>query len=150
MNARPVVRGPVATLALALAGLLAACGSAEPAPATGGAPSEAPVSGPGDPTPVIAETSGPGIVITAQAIEFGPQAVTVPAGAPFTLVLDNRDDGMPHNIAVKGMDGTMIAKGEIVTGPARTELVVAPLLAGSYAFTCEVHPNMTGTITVTP
>lgn len=151
MNARRAVQGRFVIVALAAAGLLAGCGPAEPAPATGGAPGEAPAApGPGDPTPVIAETSGPGIVITAQDVAFQPQAVTVPAGVPFTLVLDNRDNGIPHNLAVRGQDGSVIAKGEIVTGPARADLVVTPLVAGSYGFVCEVHPNMTGTITVTP
>jgi plastocyanin len=69
---------------------------------------------------------------------------------PFTLILDNRDNGVPHNIAVKGQDGTVIAKSEVVAGPTRAGLVVPPLVAGTYPFSCEVHPNMTGTITVTP
>ena len=138
-------------LVLAAAGVLAACSSAAPAPATAEASGTGPaVPGPGDPTPVAGQAAGPGIVITARDISFEPVAVTATAGVPFTLVMDNRDDGIPHGIAVKGMDGTAIAKGEIVTGPARTELAVAPLVAGAYQFTCVVHPNMVGTITVTP
>lgn len=155
MHVHPVIRGLAAILVLVTSGVLAGCGPAEPAPATTAGSAEAPVGvssapGPGDPTPVAGASAGPGVTVIAQDIAFQPQAVTVTAGVPFTLILDNRDDGIPHNVAVKGQDGTTIAKSEIVTGPARTALVMAPLTAGSYAFTCEVHPNMTGTITVTP
>ena len=37
-----------------------------------------------------------------------------------------------------------------MTGPATTEVRFGPLVPGSYQFMCTVHPNMLGTLTVTP
>jgi plastocyanin len=37
--------------------------------------------------------------------------------------------------------------GEIVTGPKQIVYNVPALPAGSYYFSCQVHPNMHGTIT---
>ena len=39
-------------------------------------------------------------------------------------------------------------KGDIVTGPTTVTYDVPALPAGTYTFTCTVHPNMTGTLTV--
>ena len=41
-----------------------------------------------------------------------------------------------------------VFKGEIFNGPAKKDYQVPALKAGSYPFTCSVHPNMTGTLTV--
>jgi plastocyanin len=37
-----------------------------------------------------------------------------------------------------------------VSGPATTEVRFGPLAPARYQFTCEVHPNMLGTLIVTP
>ena len=37
-----------------------------------------------------------------------------------------------------------------MTGPATTEVRFGPLAPGDYQFMCTVHPNMLGTLTVTP
>ena len=87
--------------------------------------------------------------ITARNLEFEQTTVAMKAGVPLRLVLQNEDAGIPHNILVRG-GGTDIGKTEIVTGIARTELSFGPLPPGEYAFLCEVHPNMAGTITVAP
>ena len=86
--------------------------------------------------------------ITARNVEFEPTSVAMEAGVPLRLVLQNDDAGVPHNILVRG-GGTDIGKTEIVTGIARTELSFGPLPPGEYEFTCEIHPNMAGTITIT-
>ena len=84
-------------------------------------------------------------VIVAKDIAFSPTEVSVPAGEPVTIVLDNQEDA-PHNIAIKDSTGADVYKGEIVTKTQVTYEIPA-LTAGSYPFICEVHPNMTGTIT---
>jgi plastocyanin len=85
------------------------------------------------------------IVVVAKDIAFSPTEVAVPAGEPVTIVLDNQEDA-PHNIAIKDSTGADVFKGEIVTKKPVTYQIPA-LRAGSYPFICEVHPNMTGTIT---
>jgi len=85
--------------------------------------------------------------IAARNIAFEPTTVAMQAGVPLRLVLENDDAGVPHNVLVRG-GGADIAKSEIVTGVARTEVSFGPLPAGEYTFVCEVHPNMTGTLTV--
>ena len=86
--------------------------------------------------------------IRAQNIAFEPTAITLRAGVPVTITLDNADT-VPHGLQI--MQGaTQLATSEIITGPARTTVEVPPLDPGGYEFSCPVHPNMTGTIAVEP
>jgi len=85
--------------------------------------------------------------ITAQDVEFDMDTITVPAGANVTMAFDNRDEGVPHNVAVY-TDPSMaeeIFVGEIITGPAEiTYTFTAPEEPGTYYFQCDVHPSMNG------
>jgi plastocyanin len=141
-------------LAIAIVAL-AACGST-PAATASAAPSAA-GGQPAGPTPVeptpVAGTGGDvpaegQATVVAQNIAFEPAQVAVAADVPQALILDNRDQGTPHGIAVTGPDGSSIAKSEIITGPGQVELRFGPLAAGIYSFVCPVHPNMTGMIKV--
>lgn len=122
------------SIGLFLVLVVAGCGSA-PSPSPG---------------PVI----GPGVRIDLVAvnIEFQPGAVAIPAGTDFVVHLDNRDAGVPHNVALLADANftTTLAKGEIVTGPAVVDLAIAGLIPGSYRLMCEVHPNMLVDLTVEP
>ncbi len=134
-------------VALAASAALGGCGgSGLSTPPPVAAPSGAVATGV-DPTPVGGVTEGPGVVVTAQNLEFQPQVVTVPANVPLTLVLDNRDQGIPHDIQVSDANGNVIVKSEIITGPQRLQIALPALAPGVYPFMCVVHPNMTGTIT---
>lgn len=115
----------------ALAIVTAACSGATAAPAT-----DAP-----DPS----SPAGDSIVIVARDMQFQTTSVTVKAGTPVTIVLDNQD-GAPHNIAIKDVSGADVFKGEIVTNTKVSNAIPA-LPAGTYPFLCEVHPDMKGTIT---
>jgi plastocyanin len=148
-----IARALAVVLCLAAAGTIAACGSAAPteAPAVAAPPTIAPVI----PTPVGGGTqppegSGLPVVVVAQNIAFAPGKIGVPANVPFTLVLDNRDAGVPHSIEVKTGSGTTIVKSEVVAGPARLEVSMPALAPGDYPFNCMVHPNMTGAIIAQP
>lgn len=113
----------IASLMALLAGGLAACGAqATPAP-----------GGPGDPV----------ITIAAVAIAFEGGDIVVPAEQAFTIRLDNRDDGIPHGLAIMGGPGlaTEVVASTIVVGPVEIDLdVPTGLVAGAYQLICPVHP----------
>jgi plastocyanin len=118
------------------------------APATSAGPaSSGTVSAAPGPTGSSAAT-GAVLHISAQNIEFDTDHLDAPAGQPFVLQFDNKDPGVPHNVEIKNTNGTSVFKGEIITGPATAMYDVPALAPGSYMFVCDVHPNMTGTLTV--
>ncbi len=55
---------------------------------------------------------------------------------------------MPHNILIKDSAGVEVFKGEIFNGTAIKTYDIPALKAGDYPFSCSVHPNMTGTLTI--
>jgi plastocyanin len=126
--------------AVALAGLAAmtvACSSggsgSTPAPtAASSADTSAPASG--------------GTTVVAKDIAYQPTSLSIPANTATTITFDNQD-AAPHNIAIKDASGAQVFKGEIVT-QQKIDYNVNALPAGAYQFWCEVHPNMTGTLTV--
>lgn len=110
------------------------------------------------PTPSPSPSPGPAtepdvrIDLVAAGIAFQPGAVAVPSGTDFVVRLDNRDEGVPHNVALLADANfrTTLAKGEIVTGPAVVDLAIGGLIPGRYRLMCEVHPNMLVDLTVDP
>ena len=104
------------------------------------------------PSPAPATEPDVRIDLIAEAIAFQPGAVAIPAGRDFVVRLDNRDAGVPHNVALlaDANFSTTLAKGEIVTGPAVVDLAIAGLIPGRYRLMCEVHPNMLVDLTVQP
>lgn len=115
--------------------------SATPPPTPSGAPAPS-----GEPGP-SAGPAGPPVAISALNIAFDQTALTVTAGAPFPMLFDNKDNGVPHNVEIKDAGGASVYQGEIFNGPAQKTYDVPALTAGSYTFICTVHPNMTGTLT---
>ncbi|MGZ6269565.1 MAG: cytochrome c oxidase subunit II, partial [Candidatus Limnocylindrales bacterium] len=117
---------------------------ATPAPSAAGSPaasgSPAAAAGGGQ--------AGQTVDLAASNIAFDKQSLTAPANTPFTLVFDNRDAGIPHNVQIKDASGASKFKGDLVTGPAKASYSVPALPAGSYTFVCDVHTSMTGTLTV--
>lgn len=87
------------------------------------------------------------VAIAAENYAFSMEAITVPAGAEVTVNFDNRDDGVPHNVAVytDSLAATAIFVGDIITGPDQvTYTFTAPETPGTYFFRCDVHPSMNG------
>jgi plastocyanin len=105
-------------------------------PAPSAAPSASPVA------------NGATLHIAAQNIEFDTNQLNAPAGQAFTLEFENNDPGIPHNVEIKDASGASRFKGQIVTGPMKVTYQIPALEAGTYMFVCDVHPNMTGTLTV--
>ena len=96
-------------------------------------------------SPAASAGAGDAIVVVAKDLEFSPTSITAPADVAFQIVLDNQE-AAPHNIAIKDAAGAEVFKGEIVSQTQVTNDIPA-LTAGSYTFWCEVHPDMTGTLT---
>ena len=91
------------------------------------------------------------VAIAAENFGFSTETITVPAGAEVTIEFDNRDDGVPHNVAVytDSSAADAIFVGEVVTGPTRTTYTLtAPETPGNYFFRCDVHPSMHGAFIV--
>jgi plastocyanin len=85
----------------------------------------------------------PDVVIVAEDMAFDPDEVRVAADEPVTVVIDNRDDGVNHNIHVE--DAPEPNRTSLELGESQQALTVT-LPAGEYGFVCDIHPNMTGTM----
>jgi plastocyanin len=96
----------------------------------------------------------PSVTIVAEGVQFTTTQVTVPANEAFEIEFDNKDVGTEHNVHIgERPEPPPVAEpghfdGALVTGPAVFHYEVEPLPPGEFGFLCDVHPTMTGTITV--
>lgn len=88
-------------------------------------------------SPAAAPAPGEPAVITISAFAFS--AVTVEPGATVTVL---NQDTVPHTVTAD--DGTF----DVFVEPGAEATFVAPSTAGTHPFTCQVHPSMTGVLTV--
>lgn len=102
------------------------------------------------PTPRPSGEAGVTLEVSALNVAFEQASLTAPAGTPFQIAFDNKDAGVPHNVAIHrdSPTGEEVFKGAIINGPAKQTYDAPALDAGTYAFICTVHPSMTGTLTV--
>ena len=136
-----------AALSLVLA---AACTSADAGWTYAPAPSKAPApSGSGSASAEPSGSANPNlVVISASGIKYEQTTVTAPANTPFQIQFENKDAGVPHNVALHlgGATGAELFKGAIFNGIETRTYDVPALDAGAYAFVCTVHPTMIGTL----
>ena len=166
-------RAPIAVIAL-LSLLFVVVGGTQAGilPPTFGAASPAPSGDGGSPAPSGDASAAPSancdttgalsanagaasdvtVAIVAEGVKYTAASVEAPADAPFSMSFENRDAGIPHNVAIHvggpGCVGAELWKGAIFAGVATQTYDVPALAAGSYVFVCTVHPNMVGTLTV--
>jgi nitrite reductase (NO-forming) len=118
---------------------------------TAATPTPAPSpSGSGGGTAACAPT-GAHLKISAMNAAFDTDCLAAPAGQPFTIVFDNMDPGIPHNVSIytDSSASTNLFKGDLVTGPKTVTYKVSALKPGTYYFRCDVHPTtMFGTFVV--
>jgi plastocyanin len=96
----------------------------------------------------VALPGGLVVEVTAQGLQFDTSALTAPASQAFTLVFNNNDPGVPHNVAIytDSSASTSLFVGKVFNGTATMDDQVPALPAGSYFFRCDVHPQMNGTL----
>jgi plastocyanin len=82
---------------------------------------------------------GPGIVSIANFL-FGPEQVSVAAGAPITWL---NTDGSPHQVTIRG--GKPQRTAVLLKGQSASLSITEP---GTYEYICGLHPNMKGKIEV--
>lgn len=102
----------------------------------------------GEPSTTVVEVAAP---VGSSATGFDPTELTAPANTPFSLVFDNQDTGVLHNVVINDPSGAPVAIGDTTpfTGPEERTYDVPSLAAGAYPFLCQVHPTtMTGTLTI--
>ena len=108
----------------------------------------------GAPTASI-DPNAPTVTVTAPVgaatAGFQPTTLTAKADTALTLIFDNQDNQAPHNVVIEDANKTAVAMGDTTffTGPAKKSYAVPALKAGSYIFTCQVHPStMKGTLEI--
>ncbi|HZD79343.1 MAG TPA: multicopper oxidase domain-containing protein [Actinomycetota bacterium] len=101
-------------------------------------------------TAAACEPKGTKLQIAAEGMAFDTDCLAAPAGRRFTIAFDNRDEGVPHNLAIytDADAGTALFVGDVITGPKATTYRVPGLDPGTYFFRCDVHPQMNGTFVV--
>jgi plastocyanin len=101
-----------------------------------------------------AQTAKPSIdpnalTISARDLKFSTSTLSAPASKPFQIAFDNQD-GAPHNVAIyrDSSASEKVFGSDPFSGPAAVRYDVPPLAPGSYFFRCDVHPAMSGQLTV--
>jgi mono/diheme cytochrome c family protein/plastocyanin len=88
------------------------------------------------------------VTVTAQSIKFNPTELNVVADKEFVLSFDNQDKAVPHDVQIKGQDGSVVFKTDVFPGVEKRDYTAPKLGAGTYEFFCSIHPQtMTGTLT---
>jgi plastocyanin len=121
---------------LACAAALAGCGGSGSSPAASAAAS---ASAPSEAATSEAPVAGGGDAVTIQNFAFGPASLSVATG---TTVTWTNNDTAPHTATADdgSFDSKSIAPGATFSQAFDT--------AGTFAYHCSIHPNMTATIEV--
>lgn len=117
---------------------LAGCGSSsDPAPTASAAPAATTQAAA---APAAAEAAAKTAAVTIKDFEYGPAEVTVATGG--TVSFKNLDTAN-HTVTLDA--GAMKSLGNQRTGVKRSMRFAK---AGTYAYHCDFHPNMHGTVVV--
>ncbi|HWC13113.1 MAG TPA: cupredoxin domain-containing protein [Actinomycetota bacterium] len=87
--------------------------------------------------------------LTAANVAFERNELVLPANEETTLHFVN-EDSAPHNVAIYTDDSATedLFVGRTIDGGSETDYEIPGLEPGEYFFRCDVHPTMTGTVTV--
>jgi plastocyanin len=84
-------------------------------------------------TPALAADAPPEIALTIEKNRFSPEEVRVKAGAPFVLVIANKDSGAEE------FESKDLRVEKIIPGGKTVRLRMPALKAGTYKFFGEYH-----------
>ena len=104
----------------------------------------------GSANPTTQPSAGPdALSIEARGLAFSTTSLTAPADKPFQIVFDNQEAAI-HNVAIyrNATAAEKVFGEDPFSGPAVVVYEVPALRAGTYFFRCDVHPDMSGSLTV--
>jgi plastocyanin len=99
---------------------------------------------PNAPLPDETVTSSDVIPVAIKGFVYIPETVTLPAGSSVAWM---NQDNAPHTSTGIGDAVAALDSGAIVFGQTFTQAFETP---GTYPYYCVYHPNMLGTVVVTP
>jgi plastocyanin len=86
------------------------------------------------------------VTVVGKNVAFSPSKIgPIKVNEEVEIVFDNQDANVPHNIHFAA---PIDEKTDVKTGPAKDTLKFKVAKAGTYDFTCDVHPTMKGELTV--
>lgn len=97
-----------------------------------------------------AHAEGEAVEISADNLMFDTDHLELHANTEVTISFEN-EESQPHNVAIYTDDTATeeIFVGDIITGPGTTiEYHFTSPPPGTYFFRCDIHPAMSGTVTV--
>lgn len=89
--------------------------------------------------------TGDAYTLVAKDVAWNTKCLEGQRGKEVTFTVDNRDE-VAHNLHITA--GSQNVKTKLQSGPVKQTLKVKLDTAGSFAFVCDIHPNMTGTLRV--
>jgi plastocyanin len=104
----------------------------------------------GSANPTTQPSVGPdALSIEANGLAFSTSSLTAPADKPFQIVFDNQEAAL-HNVAIyrDASAAEKVLGEDPFSGPAVVVYDVPALGSGTYFFRCDVHPDMSGSLTV--
>jgi plastocyanin len=101
--------------------------------------------------PASAEAAGAQAVpITAKGLKFDKTELAFKSGGEADIAFDNKDSATPHNVAIYADEAhtQSLFVGDLIVGPLKTDYKFPAPPPGAYFFRCDVHPFMSGKVTV--
>ena len=90
--------------------------------------------------------AGVTVRVSATNSTFDADCLAALSSRPFSIVFNNQDPGVPHNVSIYTDPSASQALfvGQIFPGPKAERYAVSAIDRGSYYFRCDVHPDMNG------